>query len=185
MALRADQVRVAITGEVSVAPLGTAAPTSSVSSLNAAFIGLGYVGEDGVTKTPNDASEGIRAWQNSALVRTVFTEKDWTLQFLLIESKGAVAELYYKGDIAVVSAGEWSLVPDTVTDGRQSFVLDVIDGSIHERIYVPTGEVTERGEVVYANGEPIGRNVTITCYYDDTISGPFKIFTDNAAWGYS
>jgi hypothetical protein len=185
MTLDASQVRIAITGELSVAPLLTAAPTSSTSSLDAAFVGLGYVGEDGVTKTPNDVTEAIRAWQNAARVRTVFTEKDWAISLLLIESKGSVAELYYKGDITVVSAGVWSIVPDTVADARQSFVLDVIDGSIHERIYIPTGEVTERAEVVYANGQPIGRGVTLTCYYDDTISGPFKVFTDDAAWGYS
>lgn len=185
MALRADQVRIAITGELSVGPIGTAAPTSSVSALNGGFVGLGYVGEDGVTKTPNDVTEAIRAWQNAARVRTVFTEKDWTINCLLIESKGSVAELYYKGDIQVVAAGQWSLVPDTVTDARQAFVLDVIDGAVHERIYIPTGEVTERAEVVYANGQPIGRGVTLTCYYNDTIAGPFKIFTDNSAWGYS
>src|SRR5688572_1032592 len=185
MALRADQVRIAITGELSVAPLLTAAPTTSVSALDSAFVGLGYVGEDGVTKTPNDASDAIRAWQNAARVRTVFTERDWTINLLLIESKGAVAELYYRGDITVVSAGQWSLVPDTIADARQAFVLDVIDGSIHERIYIPTGEVTERAEVVYANGQPIGRGVTLTCYYDDTIGGPFKVLTDNTAWGYS
>lgn len=185
MSLLASNVRVAITGEVSVAPVGTAAPTTSVSSLNASFVGLGYVSEDGVTKTPTLTSQKIRAWQNSALVRVVFTEKDWDLKFTLIESKGEAAELFYGSTVGVVSANEFSLVPDTVSPDPRAFVLDVIDGTVHERIYVPTGYVTERGDVVYKNGEAIGLEMTITCVYDDTISGPFKIFTDNAAWYYS
>ena len=185
MSLLASTVRVGITGEVSVAPVGTAAPTTSVSALNASFVGLGYVAEDGVTKAPTLTSQKIRAWQNAQLVRLLFTEKDWDLKFKLIESKGAVAGLYYGSTVAVVSAGQWSLVPDATSPDPRAFVLDVVDGSIHERIYVPTGYVTARGDVVYKSGEAIGHEVTITCAYDTTIGAPFKTFTDNTAWGYS
>jgi hypothetical protein len=185
MSLLASNVRVGVTGEVSVAPVGTAAPTSSIAALNASFIGLGYVSEDGVTKTPTLTSDKVRAWQNAALVRLLFTEKDWDLKFTLIESKGAVAGLFYASTVAVVSAGQWSLIPDTISPDPRAFVLDVVDGSIHERIYVPTGYVTERGDVVYQNGDAIGREMTITCAFDSGIGAPFKIFTDNTAWGYS
>jgi hypothetical protein len=185
MTLDSSQVRVAITGEVSVAPVGTAAPTTSTSALDGAFVGLGYVGEDGVTVTPNETVEAVRAWQNAARVRTLRNEIDWTFQFMLIESKGATAELFFRGEVAVVSAGQWSLTPDTVNPDERAFVLDVIDGSLHQRYYIPRGEVTERGEIVNSNGEPIGYDVTITAYFDDTLGAPFKLFTDDAAWGYS
>jgi hypothetical protein len=186
MSLLATDVRVAITGEVSVAPVGTPAPTTATSSLNASFVGLGYVGEDGVTKTPKDTVQQIRAWQNGALVRTVRKDREWTLKFKLIESKGAVAKLYYAAStVNVVSANQYYVIPDTQIPDQRSFVLDIIDGSVHERIYIPVGEVTERGEVVYSNGEAIGREVTVTCFYNDTIGGPFKLFTDQDAWYYS
>lgn len=185
MTLFSSNVRVGITGELSVAAVNSTAPTSSVSSLDSAFTGLGYVGEDGVTVTPNDSVDAIRAWQNSARVRTVRTEQDWTFQCALIESKGKVAELYYRGTVAVVSAGQWSLLPDTVSPDERAFVFDVIDGSKHKRYYIPRGEVTERGEIVYSNGEAIGFNVTITAYYDDNLGAPYKLFTDDTNWGYS
>src|SRR5688572_24488298 len=109
MALDATLVRVAITGEVNVAPVGTTGPTSSVSALDSAYVGLGYVSEDGVTATPNDSTEQIIAWQNAAIVRTITTESYWTFQLTLIESKGATAELYYKAGVTVVGAGEWKI----------------------------------------------------------------------------
>lgn len=43
MALDSDNVRVATTGAVYVAPTGTTAPTDSDGTLNAAFVDLGYV----------------------------------------------------------------------------------------------------------------------------------------------
>ena len=185
MALNAPLVRVAITGEVSVAPTGSTAPTSSTASLDAAFIGLGYVGEDGVTVTPNDSTDAVRAWQNAARVRTVRTEQDWTFKFKLIETKGKTVGLYFRSTVAVVSAGQWSLVPDSVNPDPRAFVIDVIDGSKHYRYYIPNGEVTERSELTNDSGDAIGYEVTVAAYYDSTISGQFKLFSDDAAWGYS
>ena len=50
MALDSDNVIVAVTGAVYVAPTGTAAPTASDSTLNVAFVDLGYVSADGITE---------------------------------------------------------------------------------------------------------------------------------------
>jgi len=52
-------------------------------------------------------------------------------------------------------------------------VIDVVDGDIVERTYIPAGEVTAVGERTLASGEAIGYNVTITAYAD-TDSVTFK-----------
>jgi hypothetical protein len=185
MALLAAAVRVAITGEGYVAPTATAAPTTSVSALNAAFIGLGYVSEDGITETYDDTIEDIIAWQGATVVRSTRTSSKATLSMKLIESKGEVLELYHPGSaVAIVSAGQWKIDVVAPTADPRSFVFDVIDGTKHLRIYVPNGEVTERGEIVYANGEPIGYEVTITCYPNSSNVVLTK-FTDDTNWGYS
>jgi len=185
MTTLASNVRVGITGEVSVAPVGSTGPTTSTSALDSAFVGLGYVSEDGVTKAPNDTAEQIIAWQNAAVVRTVFTESFWTFQLTLIETKGEVVELYYKGStIAVVSAGEWKVEVGAAVPDPRAFVIDVIDGSKHYRYYIPNGEVTERGDMVFASGEPIGFDITITAYADED-GVAFTEYSDDAAWGYS
>lgn len=185
MSLLASAVRVGITGEGYVAAVGTAAPTTSVSALNASFIGLGYVSEEGITESYDDTIEDIVAWQGATVVRSTTTASKATLSMKLIESKGAVAKLYHKGStVAIVSAGQWKMDVIAPTADPRAFVFDVIDGSKHLRIYVANGEVTERGEIVYANGEAIGYEVTITCYPDSSNIVLTK-FTDDANFGYS
>jgi len=185
MALLAAAVRVGVTGELSVAPVGTAAPTTSVSSLNASFVGLGYVSEDGVTESYDDTVEEIVAWQNAVVVRSNTTQSKATLQMRLIETKGKTLELFHKASaVAVVSAGQWKIDVEGPQSDPRAFVLDVIDGTKHLRIYVANGEVTERGEIVYANGEAVGYDITITCYPDSNNIVLTK-FSDDTNWGYS
>lgn len=180
----AAAVTVGITGELYVGATSTTAPTSSTSALNAGFVGLGYVSEDGVTESYEDTVEDIIAWQGATVVRSTTTESKATLQCTLIETKGEVLELFHKGSsVAVVSAGQWKIDVVAPTSDPRSFVLDVVDGSKHIRIYVASGEVTERGEIKYANGEPVGYDVTITCY---PVNGVVLTkFSDDANWGYS
>jgi hypothetical protein len=184
MSLLADNVRVGITGELNVAPVGTTGPTTSVSALDAAYEGLGYVSEDGVTETYDDTIEEIIAWQGAVVVRATTTESKATLQCVLIETKGAVLELFHKGStVEVVSAGEWKIDVLAPTSDPRAFVFDVLDGTKHIRIDIPRGEVTERGEIVYANDEPVGYDVTITAY---PVAGVVLTkFSDDASWGYS
>lgn len=165
MAQDSANVRVGVTGAVYVAPTGTAAPTNEGSSLNAAFADLGYVGEDGVTESRDRTVDTIKAWQNGDTVRQVVTEATYQLSFTMIETREATVELYY-GNAPV--SGSVVVVP-TKTGGRKSFVVDVIDGDEAKRIYIAEGEVTETGEIVYANGEAIGYPVTIVGYSTSAI----------------
>lgn len=182
----AAAVRVGITGEAYVGPTTTTGPTTSVSSLDAGFIGLGYIDKDGVEENYDDSTEQIVAWQGAVVVRTVHTSSVATLKFTMIETKGKTLELYHKGSsVAVVSAGQWKMLVKGAASDPRSFVLDVLDGSKHIRLYVANGEVTEREPIKYANdGTPIAYGVTITCYADS--SGTLLVkFSDDANWGYS
>lgn len=161
MTLVSDNVRVAVTGVVAMGPTSATAPVDA-DSATTGFTDLGYVGEDGVTETRDRSTEKIKAWQNAATVREVVTEGTMTLNCVLIETKKETVELYYGGTVDTAD-GSIAIVP-TSTGGRHSFVVDVIDGDDFIRTYVPTGEVTEVGDQVYANGEPIGYEVTLTCY---------------------
>jgi hypothetical protein len=188
MALNAGDVRVAITGEMSVAPVGTVAPTSATSVLDADWVGLGYLSEDGTTEAPDESQELIKGWQNSATVRTVTTESNTTLTFTLIQSTKATLELYHKGStIEAVTLGDgFRLNVLSPSPDVRAFVLDIIDGDVHERIYIPRGEVTERGEVTYASGEAVGYECTVTAYASDLgggAIGPMVKFSTNPAWG--
>lgn len=182
MALQADQVRVGITGEVYKSPLGTAAPTSAISALNAAYVGLGYVSEDGVTEAWDDSVDNIVAWQNATTVRAAVTESTATLAFTLIQTNADVLEAFHRGsEVTEPSPGVYKLEVKPIEADPATWVFDVIDGTIHQRIYIGNGEVTERGEVMYANGEPIGYPITITCYPDSDGNLMVK-WSDDVAW---
>jgi hypothetical protein len=162
MALDSDNVRVAVTGAVYVGPTSTAAPTSSSSALAAGFEDLGYVSADGITETIDKTTSQIRAWQNGSLVREVVSEGTYSVTMTFIETKEEVLALYFGASIV---DGELDGDP-TKSGGRKSFVIDVVDGSVVERTYIPAGEVTAVGERVLASGEAIGYNVTVTAYAD-------------------
>jgi hypothetical protein len=48
-------------------------------------------------------------------------------------------------------------------------VFHIIDGANLKRIYVAEGEITERGDTVYASGEPIGQEITVTAYTNPVV----------------
>ena len=162
MALDSDNVRVAVSGAVYVAPTGTTAPTDSSTALNVAFTDLGFISADGIAESIDRSTNHIRAWQNGSLVREVTSEGTYSVTLTFLETNQDVLELYYG---ASITGGALDGDP-TTTGGRKSFVIDVVDGATVERTYIPAGEITAVGERTLASGEAIGYNVTITAYAD-------------------
>lgn len=162
MALDSDNVRVAVSGAVYVAPTGTSAPTTSSSALDAAFVDLGYVSADGITENIDRTTNQIRAWQDGSLVREVTSEGTYSVDLTFIETKEDVLELYYG---ATNASGQFDIDPAS-SGGRKSFVIDVVDGTAVERVYIPAGEITALGTRTLASGEAVGYQVTITAYAD-------------------
>jgi hypothetical protein len=153
--LDSSNVRVAVTRAISMAPVGAPEPVDADARLDAAFADLGYVSEDGVTETRERSTEQLRAWQNAAVVRESVTEATLRYQFVLIETKRETVEAYY-GETVDPGDGSIPIIPAN-TGGRHAFVIDVSDDFI--RAWLPTAEVTEVGDQVYANGQPIGYEV--------------------------
>lgn len=170
MATNSSNVRVAVSGEVLMGATDAAAPTGT-GGARTGFTGLGFVSEDGVTETRDRSSDDIKAWQNAATVRTVVTDASLTYAFTLIETKRETVELYYGSEVtAGADDGSLVIIP-SATGGRRSFVIDVVDGDEVITTYVPEGEVTETGDKVYASGEPVGYEVTITAYPSPKLDG--------------
>lgn len=182
MTLNSANVRVGVTGELYAAVTGTTRPANSTEALNAAYVGMGYVSEEGVTETLDESVTRIVAWQGGAVVRSTTEEATATLQLTLIETKAAVLELFHRGSaVTDLGGGQFKIDVKVPTEDRQQFVLDVLDGTKHIRFDIADGEVTERGEIVYANGEPIGYPVTITCYPNSS-NVLYTKFSDDTAW---
>lgn len=173
MALDSDNVRVAVTGAVYVAPTGTAAPSYSDDALNVAFQDLGYVSADGISESMDKSTTQIRSWQDGSLVREIISEGTYSVSLTFIETNEDVVELYYG---ATLASGSLNIDPRS-SGGRKSFVIDVIDGTNIERTYIAAGEITSVGERTLASGEAIGYEVTITAYADASEVVATKLFS--------
>lgn len=182
--LDSENVRVALTGAVYSAPKGTTAPTNSTTNWAVGWVDLGYVSEDGITESYSDDNTTIKAWQGGATVRSMITSSEATFAFTLLETKGAVLERYHKG-ASVTGNGATPtgavLNVSSATADERAWGFDVVDGTNHIRIVVPRGEVTERGEIVYRNNEPVSYSLTITAYPDDDGNVAIK-YANDLAW---
>lgn len=169
MALDSANVRVAVTGAVSYAPTATTAPLDADTALPGTWRDVGYIGEDGVVEARERSTNNIIAWQKATTVRTVVTEANMTVQFVMIESNPNSIELYYG---AAVDGTDGSVEIDPAeSGGRRSFVIDYVDGSEFVRLYLPEAELAEVGEQSLVSGEAVGYDVTIAAYPSASLLG--------------
>lgn len=152
MTLVSGQVRVAGTGELFLAPVGTALPATAVAALNASFEGYGYTTEDGVTLSKSVDREGIPAWQSANPVRYLITGQELTIATTFLQSNEDILKLWLgSGDFA--SDGGTGFRADVPIDpiGQQfALVLEWHDDDIASRLVVPKVEITETGDVQLA-----------------------------------
>lgn len=172
----AGDVRIAIpnaTGGVKVADTTDTAPTDATTSLDAAFVGVGYIGEDGFTEAPSTDSQDVVAWGGDIL-RRIQTSHDVTYAFEMIETNAQSLGLYYGATNVTTTAADGSngaRITTNVTGAqlpRKSFVFEMFDGVAKERIYLPDAQVTERGEIQRSHGDVSRYMVTITAYPDSS-----------------
>lgn len=190
MTIDASEVRVAITGRIYTAPVGTALPESATEVLGAEWVDLGYASTDGVTESYEESQTSIAVWQNGDVVRRITTESEARLAFTLVQTNRNTLEVYHKTSVMEAVPGETGqyriAVRNPGTDVR-SWVIDVVDGGEHIRIVAERAEVTERGEINYINSEAVGYPLTVTAYPvlldpDNDVNGPYWKYSNSPSW---
>lgn len=181
--LDAANVRIGITGCLYKGPVDAPAPINATSALHASFAGLGYVSDDGVTENWEDSVDDIIAWQSATNVRSATTESKLSLAATLIETTGAILQTFHRGSVvaATLDGSGYKIDVKPVQADPSSWVLDVLDGPKLYRVYVGLGEVVERGEIMYANGQPIAYPITLRGY-PDANGNICQKFSNDDAW---
>lgn len=178
----ANNVIVAGNGKVYVAPVGTTAPTNYATSLNAAFLELGFVSEEGATFTESKDITDINAWQSFYAIRKIVTARNVQVSFALREWNKRTIEFALGGTVAVNSA-EWKYTPPAPeSTGEKSLVLEWLDGSKGYRLYFPRGIVTEAVESTLTRTSAADLPVTFGAVDPGTGASIYTLFTTDIAF---
>jgi hypothetical protein len=161
---RPDELLVGLTGTVSVAPVGTAAPAGPTTALNSAFFGVGFVTEEGVSKSNGREFNEIRGWQDRNVLRRDPNTQEIVLTLQLMQwNENTVPFALGGGSVVSVSGGYKYVTPgaDAALDER-ALVLDVVDGSEHHRFVYPRGSVTGAVETQFTRTSPAVLPITFS-----------------------
>jgi hypothetical protein len=145
MAQDATEVVVGANGDVFVAPIDTTLPADVDDPLDGAFSdALGFTSEDGVTATDGKTTVNIGAWQSFYPLRTIVTERNFTVAFVLRQwNQDTVSLAFGGGTFEATGSFTKYIPPDPSTIDERVLVVDWADGDDLYRLVVPRCVVSE------------------------------------------
>jgi hypothetical protein len=191
MAVNANNVFVgspdqATTGAILSGDVVTTPPTDIDTVSYTGLTDSGYVSEDGVTITPSDSTESIKDWSGSE-IRRILTEFTGEIAWTHLELSAGAARNYFGDDNMVVtpatgSAGTHMLMSLGKNElATKTWVFKIKDGDRRVVVFVPRGQVVERGEIPLTNSAPITLPVTLATY-PDSAGQNIYILTDDGVF---
>lgn len=158
-----------IGGAVYSAPLGSTLPVDAATELDVAFKSLGYISEDGLTNANTPESEIIKAWGGDT-VASVQTGKEDSFTYTLIEATNidVLKEIYGQDNVTGTLETGITIKANSKELEEHCLVIDMIlKGGNLKRIVIPSGKVSEIGEISYADADAIGYETTIQAIPDE------------------
>lgn len=155
-------------GAIYRAPLGSTLPTDATSALDAAFVNIGYISEDGLVNSNTPTSENIKAWGGD-IVLTTLTEKPDTFKFTLLEAMSDEALKAVYGDANVTGDLTTGLTvhANSTQQPDCAWVIDMVfKNNTIKRIVIPDAGVSSVGDITYADGSAVGYETTISAMPD-------------------
>ena len=151
-------------GYIFSAPIGTALPTDYSSNLNAAFVNLGYVTDDGATfateadtNTFKDLNGDDIATSSGGRTRTL------AVQFAEVKEE-SLKEVFGQTQVTVdAQSGAISIAHDNADMPHRSIVMELVlrDGRKWRRV-LPDAQVTEWGDLTVLYSDLVTLEVTYT-----------------------
>lgn len=155
-------------GAIFVAPIGTEVPTDAVTALSEAFLNIGFISEDGVTNAIETETEEIKAWGGDIVLEPQTSRKE-TFAYTMIETNEvSMKQAFGEDNVTVAESGAISVVHNGKEKAEYVYVIEVLmTGNRVKRQVIPRGKVTELGEIVYVDNEPIGYETTVSALIDE------------------
>lgn len=168
MALNSGEIRVAGTGRIYKAPLGTALPTTTTGTLDPAFVDLGYA-QDGFGMKQDLKTTDITSWQTLEAVRVLANSLVRTFSFILQQTNADTLALAWGGASVVASTGgAYTLdLPSTGTLAEYVFLIDWSDGDTTQRIGIPRGTLVTLPELKFTRAGAVDYSLEVRAVVPD------------------
>lgn len=142
------------------------APINASSSVDAAFNAIGGVTDDGLTESTSQDRTKIYLWQKNQLARQIAGQYEKIFKFAAAETNLITLGVHYGGSTITQTAEGVSIAETPSTTDIRQWILHGIDGTRAERVYIPLGEVTNRGDKLWSSGEISVFEWELTAYLD-------------------
>ncbi|MPY56981.1 phage tail tube protein [Streptomyces spongiae] len=163
----ANEIRVAGTGRILVAPVGTTAPADVTTAWGAAWKDLGYTSQDGVKLAKKDKLDPVETWQSVSPARFIYSDRDLTVKFQLLQLNEDTLPFFMGGDAVAETAANSGLYKYELTAdpkfNEKAMGIEFSDGKdITYRFVISRGQVTETEELSLTRTASIKLGVTFT-----------------------
>ena len=151
------------------APIGTALPTNHTTALNAAFVNLGYVSDEGAVFATDVDSDTFKDL-NGTDIATSSGGSTRTLQVNLVETKADVLKEVYGQDNVTEANGTITVNHTNDEMPHRALVLELVlrDGKKWRRV-IEDAQVTEWEDLTILYSELVSYGITYTLNGDTPI----------------
>lgn len=179
----ADQIVIAGTGRVLVAPVGTAFPADEATAFSSTWRDLGYTTEDGVQFTDGKTTNTFSPWQSFYAARRWVTSRETNVAFTLAEwSHDSVPLAFGGGEITEPTSGHYLYTPPDPgeTDDR-ALAVEWTDGDKVYRAFIPKGSVADNVETGFTRTGPSLLPINFGVLGTDG-AAPWTMVTNDPSW---
>ncbi len=162
MANSTNEVRVAGSGSIFLAPVGSTPPADTVAPWAAAWKQLGYV-QSGFTYTPSLSVTDIPTWQSPEPIRMVVTSITREITFTLQQTNMTTFSLAMGGAVitnGTAGAYTWTL-PDPSIIQEYAFGFEWLDGVTKARWVVERGALHSLTPITFSRTAEVGYNINL------------------------
>lgn len=146
------------------APLGSTLPTDATTALDAAFLPLGYVSEEGLTNSNTRDNDEIHAWGGDAVLNLESNYSD-IFKFTLLEilNVNVLKMVYGEANVTGTLATGITVKANSAERTAGVFVAEMAlrDGA-KQRIVCPNAKLTELGDITYVDNDAAGYECTLS-----------------------
>lgn len=184
MANDPDNIVIGANGKVSVAPVGTALPDTIDEALNAAFVEVGFLSEDGITATHSKTVEGVPVWQSLFHVRRFVTEAGYKVAMVFREWNEVTVPLAFGGGSVIESPADSGSYrydpPEAGSLDERAMVIDWNDGDRNFRLVIERGNASDDVESQVARAGAADLPFTFEALGGDAQTLPWYFLSDDA-----